>query len=218
MTESFALPELAAALHRFGIELPEDRLEPLAAYGRLLWEWNERLNLTRHTTYDLFVGRDVYDSHQLAQVLKEDERIVDLGSGGGVPGMLIKILRPDVRVELCECIGKKARVLEQMRDALQLELPVHACRIEQVLPKSRRPYDAVVARGVGSLAKMLRVLAPHWPHFRRLLVIKGPKWVEERGEARHVGLLKELQLRKLVSYQPPGSSWESVILQIWPRD
>jgi len=55
---------------------------------------------------------------------------------------------------------------------------------------------------------------PHWKHIGRIVMIKGPSWVEERAEARHVGLMHELDLRKLAVYTTPGTDAESVVLQI----
>jgi 16S rRNA G527 N7-methylase RsmG len=65
-------------------------------YRRQLWAWNERLNLTRHTTLEKFVSRDVVDSHQLSNLLQRGERVLDVGTGGGVPGVVLAILRPDL--------------------------------------------------------------------------------------------------------------------------
>ena len=84
---------LAAALVRHGIELPEPQIARLEQYCRLLWEWNDKLNLTRHTDYEKFVGRDLVDSLAFAQFLDQGERILDVGTGGGVPGVLLAILR-----------------------------------------------------------------------------------------------------------------------------
>jgi 16S rRNA (guanine527-N7)-methyltransferase len=67
---------------------------------------------------------------------------------------------------------------------------------------------------VAKLRKLLEWFRPHWPSIGRLLLIKGPAWVEERGEARHYGLMHALSLRKLAAYPLPGTDSESVILQI----
>jgi len=71
-----------------------------------------------------------------------------------------------------------------------------------------------VVRAVARLKKLLEWFQPHWGAFDRLLILKGPSWVEERGEARHYGLMHELALRKLATYPLPGSESESVLLQI----
>lgn len=203
---------LAAALARHGLTLPTDQITKLDAYCQQLWDWNQRLNLTRHTDYERFVSRDVWDSWQLAQQLSSGETVLDFGSGGGVPGLILAILRPDVRVSLCESVGKKARALEQIVAALRMKVPVFAQRVEVVL--TNRRFDVVSARAVGSLVDILRWLGATWPRIGRLLLIKGPKWVDERGEARHRGLMHDLDLRIAATYPMLGTESESVILKL----
>jgi 16S rRNA (guanine527-N7)-methyltransferase len=205
-----ALAELLAAE---GIQLELEQIERLDHYRRLLWTWNERINLTRHTTLEKFVARDVIDSFQLASLLEPGERVLDVGTGGGVPGVVMAILRPDLKVSLSESTGKKARAVEAMIGELRLATPVYACRAEEVL--AVETFDTLVARALASLEKLLPILAPYWDAFDQLLLIKGPSWVEERAEARPQGLLRGLELRKAATYQTPGTGAESVILRIW---
>jgi 16S rRNA (guanine527-N7)-methyltransferase len=204
---------LAEALAAEGIALDPAQREQLDQYRRLLWEWNERMNLTRHTTMEKFVTRDVVDSLQLASLLERGERVLDVGTGGGVPGLILAIVRPDLSVSLCESTGKKARAVEAMVAELSLPATVYSARVEEVLELTT--FDTLVARALASLAKVLGWLRPHWDDFDRLLLIKGPSWVEERGEARHRGLLHGLELRKAATYQTPRTNAESVILKIW---
>jgi len=174
------------------------------------------MNLTRHTTLEKFVTRDVVDSHELALLLEPGERVLDVGTGGGVPGVMLAILRPDLSVSLCESVGKKARAVESIVAELELATPVYACRAVDVLEINT--FDTLVARAVASLRKVLTWLQPHWDAFDRLLLIKGPAWVEERSEARHHGLLGGLELRKAATYQTPRTGAETVILKIWRPD
>lgn len=196
-----------------GLEFTDDQLESLDRYRRLLWSWNQRINLTRHTTLEKFVSRDIVDSYELSKLLRRGERVLDVGSGGGVPGVILAILRPDLSVSLSESTQKKARALESMVAELGLEAPVYATRAEEVLEINT--FDTLVARGLASLPKVLGWLAPHWDAFDQLLLVKGPKWVDERNEARHQGLLKGLELRKAATYQTPLTGAESVILKVW---
>jgi len=204
---------LADVLAAEQIALPAEQIALLDRYRRLLWSWNERLNLTRHTTLEKFVTRDVVDSVQLAALLDRGERVLDVGTGGGVPGVVLAILRPDLSVSLCDSIAKKTRAVEAIIAELGLATPVHPCRAEEVLEIST--FDTLIVRAVASLRKLLTWFAPHWDAFDRLLIIKGPGWVEERGEARHYGLLRGLELRKAATYQTPRTGAESVILKIW---
>jgi 16S rRNA (guanine527-N7)-methyltransferase len=206
---------LAAALARHQIELPERQVALLDQYCHLLWEWNDKLNLTRHTDYEKFVGRDVVDSRAIAQFLEQGEKVLDVGTGGGVPGVVLAILRDDLQVALCESVGKKARAVADIVARLGLAVPAHHARAEDLLAAEH--FQTLVIRAVARLKKLLEWFQPHWNAFDRLLVLKGPSWVEERGEARHFGLMHELQLRKLTSYPLPGTASESVLLQIAPK-
>ena len=113
---------LAAALSRSRIELADDQIDGLDGYRRLLWEWNQKLNLTRHTDYEKFVTRDVVDSQAFEQFLDAGERVLDVGTGGGVPGVVLAILRPDLTVELSESMAKKARAVEAIVSGLKLPI------------------------------------------------------------------------------------------------
>ena len=207
---------LAAALARHAIDLPEGQVAMLDRYIRLLWQWNEKLNLTRHTDYEKFVARDLADSLAFARFLENGERVLDVGTGGGVPGVVLAIVRDDLKVELCESVGKRARAVADIVAGLGLPVPVHHGRAEGLL--GTRGYDSLVVRAVARLRKLLEWFAPHWDRFGRLLILKGPGWIEERADARRLGLLHGLALRKLTSYPLPGTESESVLLQVGPAD
>ena len=206
---------LQAALARHQLELPDDQVAQLDRYCHLLWEWNEKLNLTRHTDYEKFASRDVLDCVQLSRLLEPGEEVLDVGSGGGVPGILLAIIRPDLQISLSESVAKKAQVLDTIVQELDLSTPIYHSRAEDVLEDFA--FDALIARAVGPLWKMCTWFAPHWHCFGRLLAIKGPRWVEERREARQRGLLRNVNLRKAAVYPMPGTDSESVILKLWAK-
>jgi 16S rRNA (guanine527-N7)-methyltransferase len=203
---------LEQALSHYGISLPDAQVEQLDRYCRLLWDWNDRLNLTRHTTWDKFVTRDLVDSMQLSQLLQPGQQLLDVGTGGGVPGIVLAILRDDVDVSLCESVQKKARVVQEIARQLDLPCAVHAERAEKLLEDLR--YDVLVARAVGPLWKMCKWFHNHWHEFGYLLAVKGPGWIDERAAARERGLLQHVQLRRVASYPMPGTDSESVILRL----
>jgi 16S rRNA (guanine527-N7)-methyltransferase len=206
---------LADALQRWQVEIPAEAVGKLERYCQLLWQHNQVLNLTRHTNFDLFVTRDLVDTLQLAQQLRQDEEILDIGSGGGVPGIPLAILRPDLRVSLAESVGKKAKALEEVVAELQIPVTVFADRAEKLLEDLR--FDVGVARAVGSVSKLIQWFRGNWVSLGRLLAVKGPKWVDEQAEAQAAGLLKNLQIKVAAQYAVPGQAWESVILKIWPK-
>lgn len=100
-------------------------MKKLAAYATSLWSWNERLNLTRHTDVEKFVARDVADSVMIAPHLAHGERILDVGTGGGVPGVILAIVRPDLKVDLSDSVGKRARAVRAIVSEVGLVIRVH---------------------------------------------------------------------------------------------
>jgi 16S rRNA (guanine527-N7)-methyltransferase len=230
------LGSLRESLQRYAIILPKPKVKLLDSYCRLLWDWNGRFNLTRHTTYDRFVSRDLVDSLALSEFLREGEHVLDVGSGGGVPGIVLAILRPDVNVDLCDSTGKKALALSEIVNELHLNVNVYHAKAETILascvsqktpknpdsknPKQNKPqhekeqnkiinpqttrFTTLTVRAVSKLVELLRVFGPYWTLFDRLLLVKGQKWVAERGEARHYNLMNKLALRVLKNYPTPN--------------
>jgi 16S rRNA (guanine527-N7)-methyltransferase len=207
---------LAAALARHGIALADDQAALLDRYCRALWDWNEKLNLTRHTTYEKFVARDVVDTLALSPFIEQGDRVIDVGTGGGVPGVVLKIVRPDLQMTLTESVAKKARAVDDIVRTIGLDARVHHGRAEDVL--ATRMVETLVVRAVAPLAKLVTWFAPHGRAFRRMLVIKGPGWVEERHEARQRHLMNHWQLRKLAGWPLPGTDNQSVLLELRHRD
>lgn len=207
---------LTAALARHAIALPPDQIAGIDRYCRSLWGWNEKINLTRHVDYETFVTRDIVDSLALSRHLPAEEDVMDVGTGGGVPGAILAITRPDITVSLCESVAKKARVLNEIAHESQLPCRVIHARAEDLLEQGET-FDTLVMRGVAKMDKLLTWFNPHWGSIRRMLLIKGPAWVDERRVSREKNLIQHLDLRKLESYITPGTNAESVILQLQPK-
>ncbi len=208
---------LAAEAEKLGMALPSGAAVRLADYATSLWAWNEKLNLTRHTTPERFVSRDVGDAVAVAAHLAHGERVLDVGTGGGTPGVILAILRPDLRVELCESVAKKARAVGEIVRETGLRIPVHAAAGQEIVAK--RPsgpdrFDTLVVRAVAPLAKLLGWFEPIRQTYGRLLVIKGPKWTDELAEARAGGRGKHVTIRPIATWPLRGTDNESVLLEI----
>jgi 16S rRNA (guanine527-N7)-methyltransferase len=211
---------IAAACGRLGLDVSPDAHRGLAAYAVSLWSWNERLNLTRHLDVERFVGRDVADAAALARHLARGERVLDVGTGGGAPGVILAILRPDLRVELCDSVAKKARAVEAIVAEAGLAIPVHAAAAQALVAGRREGpdrFDTLVVRAVAPLGKLLRWFEPLAGGYGRLLVIKGPRWEEEQVEARHAGLGRRLAIRRIDAWPLAGTESETALLEITPR-
>ncbi len=213
------LPDAQAfrrTLEACGISLHEPQQERLLQYCHLLWEWNQRLNLTRHTTYEKFVSRDVVDSLAFARHLDQGEQVLDVGTGGGVPGVILAIVRPDLRLTLVDSTAKKVRAVQDICRRLGLQLPVRHQKAQRLLEQGEA-FDTLVIRAVARLDVLLEWFNPYWGAFQRMLVLKGPRWLEERKKARERRLILHLELRRLETYPTPGTGAENVLLQLRPK-
>ncbi len=207
------MAKLAQTIEDMNLPVPdEETLARLTKYCRALWQENESVNLTRHTTYEKFVSRDLIDTIEVGKLIPLDKTVIDMGSGGGVPGMLLAILRPDLSVSLTESVGKKAVALESIAAQVGVEVEIYNTRAEKMLEDFS--YDYTTARAVGPLYKICTWLQDVWPSAGRVLAIKGPNWTNERNVAAEKGLLKKTEIEVVSQYAPPGTEWESVILQL----
>lgn len=218
--QNFLAEAIQNETQQLGLSLPDEVMTDLAAYAKSLWSWNDRLNLTRHTDVQQFVGRDITDTAALCPHLIPNERILDVGTGGGVPGVILAILRSDLTVELSDTSKKRSTALKAILDEVGLPLKIHHQSAQQVaLDASSRnhSFDALIIRAVAPLQKLLTWFEPISNSYGRLLVIKGPRWEAEKQEARHHGFLKKVTARRIASWPIPGSDIESVLLEIKRR-
>ena len=204
--------ELEATIAGYRLEVPKNSISKLDGYCRLLWNINQTLNLTRHTDFDKFVTRDLVDTLELSKLIPEKQQVLDVGSGGGVPGMVLAILRPDLEVTLTESVGKKSKALDQIAEGLGMDVQIYNCRAEDLLQDFR--MDVTIARAIGPLTKICTWFADCWLNVGRLLATKGPKWQDERAAANDAKLLDKVQLTKVAEYPTPGTDWNSVILEL----
>lgn len=170
----------------------QDRL--LAHYIDLLLEANQRMNLTRITGREAAEVHHVGDALTLLKFIPSGPlRLADVGSGGGVPGIPIAIVRPDVQALLIEATGKKAAFLADVSGRLGLRnIQVVASRAEEAgrSKELRQTCDVVVARAVATMDWLAEWCLPLLKTGGKLLAMKGPKSAQELPAAKHaIGLL-----------------------------
>ena len=209
------MSEISELIDKHNLEIAPECHQQLVTFCHSVWQYNKQLNLTRHTDYEKFVTRDLVDTWQVSRLLKENEQILDVGTGGGVPGLVLKIIRPDLRIACAESVKKKALALSEIASTANIEVEIYDCRAESLLEDFR--FDATTARAVGPLWKICSWFNEHWVTMGRLLAIKGPKWPEEKTEAEEKGLLENVQVAVASQYPTPGTDWESTILKLWAK-
>ena len=178
-----------------GIEFDEGDMPQLSLYIDMLLETNKQFNLTAIKSAEEAWIRHILDSLSLIPILAKEhvEHVVDVGSGGGLPGIPLAITMPEVTFTLVETTQKKAVFLSHVAKELGLEnVTVISERAENLATKSggfRDIADAVVARAVGPLNILLELTVPFAKVDGVVLTIKGeraPIEVEEARKALHV--------------------------------
>jgi 16S rRNA (guanine527-N7)-methyltransferase len=178
-------------LAAFGITLDAAMVARLGDYLARLLAMNELMNLTAIKDPLEVWDRHVLDALTLVPLLAElgaGSRLVDIGSGGGVPGIPLAIVRPDLQVTLVEATQKKAAFLTAVSAAIGLSnVSVRAERAEQLGKADLRgAFDAVTARAVGRLVMLVPLTVPFVRPGGLVLLIKGQRAEEEIAEASWV--------------------------------
>lgn len=147
--------QFIAETKKLGINLTEEQLNKLDQFYNLLIEWNEKINLTRITTKEDVYLKHFYDSLTLAKVidLSTKETLCDVGTGAGFPGIVLKIVYPNLKITLVDALQKRVNYLNEIIKDLQLEniQAIHT-RGEDLHDK----YDVVTARAVANIEKLLK--------------------------------------------------------------
>lgn len=178
-------------LAALGVRLDDAATAKLGDYLARLLAMNEQMNLTAITDPLEVWTRHGLDALSLVPLLSElgpRASLVDVGSGGGVPGIPVAIARPDLRVTLVEATQKKAAFLASVAGALGLAgVSVRAERAEPLAKGPlRATFDVATARAVGKIAVLAPLMVPLVKPGGRVLLIKGQRAGEELAEAEAV--------------------------------
>jgi 16S rRNA (guanine527-N7)-methyltransferase len=149
---------LAHEAHPLLAELPEETLRRLEIYAKLLEKWQRAVNLVGKSTLDDLWVRHFADSLQVSQAVPEARRWLDLGSGAGFPGLVTALKyadEPAALVHLVEANRRKCAFMQEAARETAAPRPSICGRIEEILPKLSEPIDALSARALAPLPKLL---------------------------------------------------------------
>lgn len=159
------------------LQVSRETCNRLDRFSELLLRWQIRINLIAPSTVAELWTRHVVDSLQLVRLAPNVRTWVDLGSGGGFPGLVVASAiadREQAMIHLVESNAKKAAFLREAARSLQLPAVVHHQRIEDFIEKFHAPVDVVSARALASLCKLLGLAEP--------LLTRGAKGLFPKGQ------------------------------------
>ncbi len=181
------LSTIDATIETLDLDLPEGAREKLDQYLSLLLQANQRFNLTSITDRDEAESRLIAESLALLPLIPEDTRaMIDVGTGGGIPGFPIAIARPEMRVDLLDSTRKKVNFLHEAVKQLGLEHAVTiAARAEDHAKTQgvREQYDVAVARAVARLASLVELTLPFVRVGGLVILPKGEALEDELADA-----------------------------------
>lgn len=182
-----------------GVELAPRQLEQLILFGELLVKWNKHFNLISRQDMNRLGPRHLLDSLGGAAWLRPS-RILDLGSGAGLPGIPLAVARADLNFTLCDRSARRCRFLQQV--VLALELP-HVQVIQAELDAGMQldsQYDTVVARGVATAREVWAMVHPHVAPGGCVLVYAS---TQDTMQSNELAKQDEIQISRH-TYQVPG--------------
>ena len=165
-------------------DVTEDQAAQLRAFAERVRESPH--NLVSRRARDGLESRHVPEAVALAGLLPVGQRrLLDVGSGGGFPGMVVAIVRPDLEVHLLDSTRKKVTFLQEAATALDINVVVHHGRAEELARHEEfaHSFDLVTARAVAALGDLLDITLPFLTDDGVLYAVKGERWAEELAAA-----------------------------------
>jgi len=181
---------LNKASNNEGLEFDEIKYEQFMKYKDLIKEWNEKVNLTAIKEDEEIVKKHFIDSMKVFKFdqLKNAKNIIDIGTGGGFPGIPMKIIKPEINIVLLDSLNKRIKFLNEVIKSLQLEKikAIHG-RAEDFAQEIqyREKFDVAVSRAVANLTVLSEYCIPYVKVGGYFVAMKGPAVEEEIKQSKN---------------------------------
>lgn len=209
--------KLEEKLKLIDINISETEIENFKIYMELLLEWNEKINLTAITNEDDMILKHFIDSLTIKKYMSENEKIIDIGTGAGFPGIPLAIMNKNNEITLMDSLNKRIVFLNDVIDKLKLTnvKAIHSRAEELARNKTyREKYDVAVSRAVANLSTLVEYMLPFVSVGGKCICMKGPNIEEELKNAKNA--IKELggEIIKIENFKLPESDNERNIVII----
>ncbi len=199
-----------------GIAVTKEQEEKFRIYARMLVEWNEKINLTAVTDPEGIAAKHFLDSVLILKYanLPAGEKVVDVGTGAGFPGVPLKIMRPDLNLTLLDGLNKRLVFLGELLPALGLTAEIVHARAEEAArqKKFRMQFGFATARAVAPMATLCEYCLPFLKNGGVFAAMKGPGAKEELENAKPAVSLLGCAVEKAEEYSLPAGDGRTLIL------
>ena len=205
---------------KLGIELDDLKLTKLNTFYELLISWNEKINLTTITKREDVYLKHFYDSLTLVKGidLTRDLKVLDVGTGAGFPGIVLKIIFPSLKITLLDSLNKRINYLNEIIKELDLkDIETKCLRVEDYAHIDREKYDLVVARAVSHLGILIETCTPLLKVNAYLIAMKSN--VEEEIEESS-NILKNIkaEIKEIITFNLPIENSIRTLVKVQKKD
>ncbi len=206
---------IESGAREIGICVGNEVLCKLEIYSQELLKWNRKINLTAITNENEIAIKHFIDALYFAVHVSDNELVLDIGSGAGVPAIPLKIARPSVKVVSVDAVSKKIQFQKHVARLLELnEFDAIHARIESMHKEFAKKFDVIASRAFSSLEQFVKLSAPLLADGGRLIAMKGPASAEEILSSESA--LKNLgfQVEKTINYDLPFNNGKRCLVVI----
>ena len=187
----------------------DNTMDKFKKYFDFLKSENMKYNLTRLDSEGLFWDQYLYQSIICYRQVdfKQINSLLDVGSGSGVPGIVLKILWPNIKLTIIESNNKKVEFLNQLVNLLQLNNVDIICgRAEQIIKHNDKKYDIVTARAVGAVKILLELLTPYAKIDGQIILPKSSSYKQEIEDIDYQLKKLKIELKEIDEFKSEGFS------------
>lgn len=209
---------IKSATSGYKAELNEYQLNQLKKYYELLAEWNKKINLTAITDKQGVAVKHFADSLALLNYvdIPQNSSVIDVGTGAGFPGIVLKIARPDINLTLLDSLQKRLTFLENVLSELSLDATIIHSRAEEGGQNMdlRESFDFSVSRAVARLNILCEYCLPYTRLSGKFIALKGPDAENEIADAKKAIQTLGGKLKNIHSFSLAHDGGERTIIEI----
>lgn len=164
---------VSSGAYEMEVNVTAEQMDLLIRFAQMLLEWNQRFNLTAITDPEEVAVKHFIDSMAAIAHIPETGSLLDIGSGGGFPGLVIAIFRPSVSITSIDSVRKKISFQQHLIRTLNLSSARALHTRAENLPEENMRYDVIVSRALGSLDMFLKLSLPMLSEEGRVVAYRG---------------------------------------------